>query len=219
MFLTFCDRSVDVRVRLNPLTSVRALGAGCILMLSAAGLVPGQRKNEKQLPPRWDSPPEVTILKHQFGVSKKFVNESTPNPSDPTGEPGSRLRRNINPAVQLKIKSQTTRKIVGMVWYFVLQKSENEEFFRIRFVNTKVIEAGKTETLTGEIDRIPRGPQTISVDELREPRPQAQERIVISCLMFGDGSFSSLNESTKEDCESLKSIPKEPGPATPLRDH
>jgi hypothetical protein len=31
---------------------------------------------------------------------------------------------------------------------------------------------------------------------------------VISCIMFADGSFSSLNEFTKEDCESLESIEK-----------
>jgi len=93
-----------------------------------------------------------------------------------------------------------------MVWYFVLHKSADEEYFRVRFVNTTIIEAGKTRTLTGEMDRIPRPPQTVSVDELSKPRPQAQERIVISCVMFDDGSFSSLNEFTKEDCESLKPI-------------
>lgn len=95
-----------------------------------------------------------------------------------------------------------------MVWYFVLHKSADEEVFRVRFVDTSIIEAGKTRTLTGEMDRIPRGPQTVSVDELSKPRPQAQERIVISCIMFDDGSFSSLNESTKDDCKSLKPTQK-----------
>lgn len=195
-------------MQLNPHIGVRELLAGCILVLSAVGLVLGQRKNEKQLPPRWDSPPEVTILKHHFGVSKKFLSETTPNPSSTSDEPTSRLRTNVNPAVYLKIKNQTSKKIIGMIWYFVLHKSENEEFFRVRFVNTTGIEARKTKTLTGEMDRIPRPPQTVSVDELSRPRPQAQERIVISCIMFDDGSFSSLNEFTKEDCESLKPIQK-----------
>ena len=175
-------------------------------MLSAGGLVPGQRKNEERLPPRWDSPPEVKILKHRFGASKKFVSETTPNPSNPTGEPSSRLRTKVKPAVYLELKNQTTKKIIGMIWYFVLHKSENEEFFRVRFVNTTVIEAGKSRALTGEMDRMPRPPQTVSVDELNTPRRPAQERIVISCIMFADGSFSSLNEFTKEDCESLKPI-------------
>jgi hypothetical protein len=175
-------------------------------MLSAGGLVSGQRQNEKQLPPRWDSPPEVTILKHRFGASKKFASETTQHPSNPTGEPSSRLRTKVNPAVYLELKNQTTKKIIGMIWYFVLHKSENEEFFRVRFVNTTVIEAGKTRTLTGEMNRIPRPPQTVSVDELSKPRPQAQERIVVSCIMFADGSLSALNEFTKEDCESLKPI-------------
>ena len=192
--------------------------AGCILILSLGVLISGQRKPEKpyppvwrsqskpekQLPPRWDSPPEVLILKHKFGTSKKLVNEVSSNPSITSGEPSSRLATNVKPAVYLELRNQTTKKIVGMIWYFVLHKSENEEVFRVRFVNTKVIEAGKKKSLTGEMDRIPRGPGTVSVDELSKPRPQAQERIVISCILFADGSFSSLNEFTKEDCETLK---------------
>lgn len=197
---------------------VRELLAVCFVMLSAGGLVFGQRKHEKpyppgwrsqskaekQLPPRWDSPAEVEILKHEFGISKKFASKNVPNQSDPSGEPSSRLATNVKPAVYLKIKSQTRKKIVGIVWYFVLHKSEDEEYFRVRFIDTSIIEAGKTRNLTGEMDRIPRGPQTVSVDELSKPRSPAQERIVISCIAFDDGSFSSLNEFTKEDCESLK---------------
>lgn len=118
---------------------------------------------------------------------------------------------NLNPAVTLKIKNQTTRKIVGMIWYFVLHKTVNEEYFRVRFVYTSTIEAGKTRTLVGEMETIPRpNPQTrvVTVDELGKPIPPPQERIVISCIMFADGGFSSLNEFTKEDCESLKLIEK-----------
>jgi len=200
---------------------VRELLAVCVfvVILSAGGLIFGQRKPEKQLPPRfgqskpqkqlpprWDSPPEVAILKHEFGTSKKFASKTYPNPTNPSGEPLSRLATNVNPAVYLKIKSQTPKKIVGMVWYFVLHKSESEEYFRVRFIDTSIIEAGKTRNLNGEMERIPRHPQTVSVDELSKPRPLAQERIVISCIMFDDGSFSSLNESTREDCESLKPL-------------
>lgn len=193
-------------MQLNPHIPVRELLAASILLLSAGGLLLGQRKNEKHLPPRWDSPPEVAILKHEFGISKKFASKTYPNPSNPSGEPLSRLATNVNPAVHLKLKSQTPKRIVGIVWYFVLHKSANEEHFRVRFVDTSPIEAGKTRTLAGEMDRVPRGPQTVSVDELRTPPQPPQERIVISCIRFDDGSFSSLNEFTKEDCESLKPI-------------
>jgi len=118
---------------------------------------------------------------------------------------------NSNPAVSLKLKNETTRKIVGIIWYFVLDKTVNEEYFRVRFVDTSTIEAGKTRTLVGEMETIPRpNPQTrvVTADELGKPIPPPQERIVISCMMFADGSFSSLNEFTKADCESLKSIEK-----------
>ena len=183
-----------------------------VLILSVCGFVFGQRNNDKQkLPPRWDSPPEVTILEHHFGASKKPFIDMSPDPASAKGEPSSRVRMSVNPAVSLKIKNQTTRKIVGIIWYFVLHKTVNEEYFRVRFVSTSTIEAGKTRTLLGEMEKIPSpNPQTrvVTADELGKPIPPAQERIVISCIMFADGGFSSLNEFTKEDCESLKSIEK-----------
>jgi len=121
------------------------------------------------------------------------------------------IRMSVNPAVSLKIKNETTRKIIGMIWYFVLHKTVDEEYFRVRFVDTSTVEAGKTRTLVGEMETIPGpNPQTrvVTVDELGKPIPPPQERIVIGCIMFADGSFASLNEFTKEDCESLKSIDK-----------
>ena len=181
-------------------------------MLSACGFVFGQQKNDKQkLPPRWESPPEVTILEHRFGTSRKPVIDTSPDPLSPKGEPASSVRMNLSPAVFLKIKNETTRKIAGMIWYFALHKTADEEYFRVRFVNTSTIEAGKTRTLLGEMETVPRPPpqvHVVTVDELGKPLPPAQERIVISCIMFADGSFSSLNEFTKADCESLKSIEK-----------
>jgi hypothetical protein len=182
------------------------------VLFSTGGLLFAQQKNDKQKPPpRWDSPPEVTILEHRFGASRKPVIDTSPDPNSPKGEPSTRVRMSANPAVSLKIKNQTTRKIVGIVWYFVLHKTVNEEYFRVRFVDTSAIEAGKTRTLVGEMETMPMpNPQTrvVTVDELGKPIPPPQEQIVISCIMFADGSFSSLNESTKEDCESLKSIEK-----------
>ncbi|HEX3230657.1 MAG TPA: hypothetical protein VHQ95_16880, partial [Pyrinomonadaceae bacterium] len=109
-----------------------------------------QQKNDKpKLPPRWDSPPEVTILEHHFGTSKKPFIDTSPDPLSPKGEPSSRVRMNVNPAVSLKIKNETARKIVAMIWYFVLHKTVDEEYFRVRFVDTSTIEAGKTRTLVG----------------------------------------------------------------------
>jgi hypothetical protein len=51
----------------------------------------------------------------------------------------------VNPAVSLKIKNETTRKDCRMIWYFVLHKTVDEEYFRVRFVDTSTIEAGKDQ--------------------------------------------------------------------------
>jgi hypothetical protein len=62
-----------------------------------------QQKNDKpKLLPRWDSPPEVTILEHHFGTSKKPFIDTSPDPLSPKGEPSSRVKMNVNPAVSLK---------------------------------------------------------------------------------------------------------------------
>ena len=174
-------------------------------MLSACALTFGQPKDDKQksLPPRWDSPPEVRILKHRFGPAGKTVYVA-PDPLSPRNDPSrnTSIRVTTNPAVALKIKNETTRKIVGLTWYFLLHKTDDEEYFRIRFVNISRIEAGKTKTLMGEWGRMP-AEHTVHVDDLNKAAPLFQQRIVISCIMFADGSFSSLNESPKADCESL----------------
>jgi hypothetical protein len=72
------------------------------------------------------------------------------------------------------------------------------------------IDGGKTKTITGEISELPRGHRrAVTVEELQNPdKTPAQERIVISCVLFADGTFSSLNDASKTDCNQLQAAPQ-----------
>jgi hypothetical protein len=62
----------------------------------------------------------------------------------------------------------------------------------VRFVNASAIEAGKTRTLVGEMETIPRPnrpTRVVTADELGKPIPPPQERIVISCMALLQSHF------------------------------
>jgi hypothetical protein len=124
-----------------------------------------------------------------------------------TAEPATAARRESVTFVSVTVKSVTTKTIVGVSWYFVLQKGSEEELFRVPFITQAHIESAKTKAIKGELDMaglLRRHPQTVTVDQLKNPdRTPAHERIVISCLLFSDGTFSPLNDSANQDCQRL----------------
>jgi hypothetical protein len=157
-----------------------------------------------------ESPPEVTILKHGYSFEPGFVSAVKPDSQSTHDEPATKIWTKTVIVVSAKVRSNTTKKITGITWYFVLKKSSGEEYFRIRFSSQTEIAGEKTKTLKGTLERWPRGPRrAVSVDELRaRPPAPPQERILISCLLFSDGSFSSLKDSPTEDCQGLVSAEK-----------
>ena len=107
--------------------------------------------------------------------------------------------------VSVKAKSNTTKSIVGVSWYFVLTKNTGEEEFSIPFTTPVEIASQQTRTFKGEIVKLPRRSRAVTVDELKNPpKTPAEGRIVITCVMFADGTFSPLNEAAKSDCVRLQ---------------
>jgi hypothetical protein len=151
-----------------------------------------------------ESPPEVTILKHGYSFERGFVSAVKDSQST-DDQPMPQIRTKLVIVVSAKVRNNTTKKITGVTWYFVLKKSSDEEYFRIRFTSHTEIAGEKTKTLKGTLERWPRGPRrAVSVDELKAgPPAPPQERILISCLLFSDGSFSSLKDSSTADCQDL----------------
>ncbi len=156
-----------------------------------------------------DSPPELTVLKHSRGFTRKFTTERVPQ-SQTGGEPPTRVVSKSVMTIKANLKSNTTKSVAGISWYFVVQRNPDDVYFRIPFVSPIQIDGGKTKTITGEIRELPRGHRrAVTVDELQNPdKTPAQERIVISCVLFADGTVSSLNDASKIDCDQLQASPQ-----------
>ena len=175
------------------------------LLLFAAGIGYGQGDANS---PRYASPSDLTIVKHNFGGERRFVTESTPQ-SQRGGEPATRVVSQAVMTVSVKAKSNSPKAIVGVSWYFVLANNSGEEYFSIPFFTPVDFTSRQTKIFKGEIERLPRHPRAISVDELKNPdKGPAQERIVVTCVMFSDGTSSPLNEASKRDCQRLQTLPE-----------
>lgn len=157
-----------------------------------------------------DSPPEVTILKHGWSFERRFASKVKIDPQNANDESMSQVFIRFATFVSVKVRNNTTKKITGVTWYLVLIKaSSEEELARMRFSSQTKIEPKKTAMVKGKLERWPRGPRAVTVDELKtQVVGPPKERVQISCLLFADGSFSSLKESSNSDCHSLVSPSK-----------
>lgn len=152
-----------------------------------------------------DAPTEVTILKHGWSVDRRFTSKVKARRQSANDESMSQITISSVAVVSVKVRNNTTKTITGVTWYLVLIKaSSEEELARMRFSSQTEIKAKKTAMVRGRVERWPRTPRAVTVDELKtEVVGPAKERVQISCLLFADGSFSSLNESSTSDCHSL----------------
>jgi hypothetical protein len=174
-----------------------------ILLLAAGGLC----AQNSTVGSHGEAPPELRIVNHRLGRDARFVTEATPV-SSTGGEPPTRVVTKPTMAVSVKVKSESSRTVAAVSWYFAAER--NGQRFHIPFITPVEITAGKTKTFKGEIERLPRPiPHTVSVDELKNPRnAPAHERVVITCILFSDGTVSPLNDTVGLDCRRLQSSPE-----------
>ena len=136
------------------------------------------------------------------------MTEATPT-SASGGEPATRVVTKPTMSVSVKVKSEASQTVAGISWYFAVEQN-GEQYFRIPFITPVEIPAGRTKTFKGEIERLPRRrPHTVTVDELKNPvTAPAHEQVVITCVIFSDGSVSPLNHAAGVDCQRLQSSPE-----------
>ena len=155
-------------------------------------------------PPRYVAPAELTILKHSLNSERRFVTEATPQ-SERGGEPATRVVSQIALTLSVKVRSNATKPIIGVSWYFVLAKTSTEDYFSLPFVTPIDIAPQNERTFKADIERLPRQPRAVSVDELQQPdKTPPRERIVITCVAFADGTTAALNEASQNDCRRLE---------------
>jgi hypothetical protein len=174
-----------------------------VLVLAAASSY-GQNAN----PPQYVAPSELTILKHNLNGEHRFVTEATPQ-SERGGEPATRVVSQQVMTLSVKVRSNTAKPIVGVSWFFVLTKNSKEDYFSLPFVTPVAIGPQNERTFKAEVERLPKHPRTVTVDELRQTGDSPpRERIVITCVAFADGTTSPLNEASKSDCRRLETSPE-----------
>lgn len=176
-----------------------------VVLCLACGTSLGQENSD---PPPHVAPPELTVLKHAFGSDHRFVTEAVPQ-SARGGEPATRVVSRGFTSVSVKAKNNTTKRVVGISWYFILSKNTGEEVFSIPFITPVDISSKQTRTFTGEIERLPKHQRAVTVEELKNPvKTRAQERIVVTCVLFADGTSSPLTDAARNDCQRLQSSPE-----------
>jgi hypothetical protein len=180
-----------------------------VVLCLACGTGMGQEKSD---PPPYVAPPEITILKHVFGSDHRFVTEAVPQ-SKTGGEPATTVVPHSFMSVSVKAKSNANKRVVGVSWYFTVSKNTGEEIFNVPFITPVDIASQQTKTFKGEIERLPRRPQTVTVEELKDPvktpaRIPPLERVVITCVLFADGTSSPLTDAARDDCRRLQASPE-----------
>ena len=179
------------------------------LVVAVACLI-GAEPSFSQTVDAGDAPSEVTILKHGWSLERRFTSQVKTDPRNANGESMSQVMIRSATVLSVRVRNNTAKKITGVTWYLVLIKAgSEEELARMRFSSQTEIGAKKTAMVKAKLERWPRSPRAVTVDELKtEVVGPAKERVQISCLLFADGSFSSLKESTNSDCYSLVSPTK-----------
>jgi hypothetical protein len=178
---------------------------GAVILCFACSSSYGQDQAERK---PHVAPPELTILKHNLGSERRFVNEAMPQ-SPRGGEPPTRLVSQLVMTVSVKVRSNATKAIVGVSWYFVLTKNSSEDYFSLPFITPTDIPPRGSKTFKVEIERLPGRSRAVTVDELKHPdKGPGRERIVITCVVFSDGTSSPLNGASKRDCRQLEAAPE-----------
>jgi len=111
------------------------------------------------------------------------------------------------PIISVKVRSISSKTIIGVSWFLIFETNNDENYFRIPFITTIDIKPNTTKTFHGEIEieSLPRHPRTITVDELKNPpTTRPKERIEINCVLFSDGTTSPLNDAAEADCQRLR---------------
>ena len=176
---------------------LRSLRFQSVLLIMMAGLclAPGDlhAQNKTSVDPNApNAPPDVTILAHELRYENRLI---------------TRRAMVVNRLVRMatiKVQNNSNRKIAGISWYFVVLKNREEVYFRLPYATISEIDPNKSKTLKGFF-WVPRTEQTqtVTVEDLELP-PKFQSVVLVSCVLFSDGSFSALNDSAKQDCDRLQ---------------
>ncbi|MDQ3906903.1 MAG: hypothetical protein M3268_01025 [Acidobacteriota bacterium] len=154
------------------------------------------------------APPSVTVLKHGRSMEMRHVTPDWDD-SDPDVPAPVAYFRAMRPVsiYTVKIENTGAKKIAGLVWdYVYIRQSDGQELARVHLRSRASVAVGKTGTVTGMTLAVPRGPRTVSVDELKRGDDRRfRDDVEIRCVLYKDGSWWRQPGTPDGACETKKS--------------
>jgi hypothetical protein len=104
---------------------------------------------------------------------------------------------------QLRITNGGERRVESVDWeYLFLEPGTQKELGRHRFLSPRRAKPGETFTLkVGSLSPPARVVSAVSLDKKRKP---FDERIVVRCVAYSDGTFARRAGAAEADCDSLR---------------
>lgn len=104
---------------------------------------------------------------------------------------------------QLRLTNGGERRIESVDWeYLFLEPGTRKELGRHRFLSPRRAKPGETFTLkVGSLSPPARVVSAVSLDKKRKP---FDERVVVRCVAYDDGTFARREGTAETDCDALR---------------
>ncbi len=104
---------------------------------------------------------------------------------------------------QLRITNGGKLRVEGVDWeYLFLDPGTKQELGRHRFLSPRRAKPGETFTLKGESLSPPT--RVVPAGSLDKKRKPFDERVVVRCVAYADGTFARREGAAEADCDSLR---------------
>ena len=138
---------------------------------------------------------------------RSTVVTAAPSGSDPNAAQGSRPAPGGGAAddhvYQLRIKNGGERRVESVDWECLfLDPGTKKELGRHRFITARRVKPGETLTLAAASASPPT--RVVSAAALDKKRKAFDERVVVRCVAYADGTFARRDGAPETDCDGLR---------------
>ena len=126
-----------------------------------------------------------------------------PNQTDTAPRPPARGGEEY--IYRLRIKNGGVRRVESVDWEYVFfDPASGKELGRHRFVTPRRARPGETVTLDAPSLAPPS--RTVPASSLDKKRGVFDERIVVRCIVYSDGTFARRDGAAEADCDGLRTF-------------
>ena len=114
--------------------------------------------------------------------------------------PGATQNKNVYD-YEVRIKNVGGATIMAVAWeYWFIEPASGVQMDRRAFRSFRKLEPGRSITLSSKSY----GPRVVSAASQDKKGKQFEERVVIKCIAYSDGSWRSLDLFAESDCNDIK---------------